>query len=186
MAIILVVDDEEGMREFIQEAWEGEHTVVTVPDGQAALRALAQRSFDLMLTDLKMPKISGLELLQQAKEQEPNLEVIVLTAHGTVDTAVEAMKKGAFDFLQKPISSPAELRLLAHRALERRALLAEKESRRREPDAPPLTYGDPTMAQVVKALQKVARTDATVLLFGESGTGKEVAARSLHSWSARA
>src|SRR5690606_23804381 len=135
--------------------------------------------------DLKMPGMGGLELLERAKELEPNLEVIVLTAHGTVHTAVEAMKKGAFDFLQKPLSGPEELRLLVARALERRALLAEKESRSREPDELPLTYGDPTMAKVVQALKKVARTDATVLLYGESGTGKEVAARAIHDWSSR-
>ncbi len=185
MALVLVVDDEEGIREFLAEALEDRHTAVTAPDGERALAELAKRSFDLMITDLKMPGMSGLVLLERAKEQQPDLEVIVLTAHGTVDTAVEAMKKGAFDFLQKPVSSPAELRLLAERALERRVLLAERESRHREPDEPALSYGDPTMDRVVTALKKVARTDATVLLVGESGTGKEVAARAIHAWSSR-
>lgn len=185
MAQILVVDDEEGIREFVAEVLERRHTVVTAPNGTAALEALSQSSFDLMLTDLKMPGITGLELLVRAKELQPDLEVIVLTAHGTVDTAVEAMKKGAFDFLQKPVSSPDELRLLADRALERRVLLAERESLLRTPDEIKLTYGDPVMQSVVAALKKVARTDATVLLFGESGTGKEVAARAIHAWSER-
>jgi two-component system, NtrC family, response regulator AtoC len=185
MALVLAVDDEEGIREFIADALEGRHTTVTAPDAATALKELTTRSFDVMLTDLKMPGMSGLELLGRAKEIEPDLEVIVLTAHGTVHTAVEAMKKGAFDFLQKPLSGPEELRLLVERALERRLLLAEKESRSREPEEQPLTYGDPTMARVVQALKKVARTDATVLLYGESGTGKEVAARTIHAWSAR-
>jgi two-component system response regulator AtoC len=185
MANILVVDDEVGIREFIAEALENQHATVTAPDAEAALRELGARGFDLMLTDLKMPGMSGLTLLERAKEMQPDLEVIVLTAHGTVSTAVEAIKKGAFDFLQKPVSGPEELRLLAARALERRRLLAEKESREREPESLPLTYGDPTMASVVATLKKVARTEATVLLCGESGTGKEVAARALHSWSAR-
>jgi len=185
MANVLVVDDEVGIREFIAEALEGQYTTVTASDGESALRELGARGFDLMLTDLKMPGMSGLTLLERAKELQPDLEVIVLTAHGTVSTAVEAMKKGAFDFLQKPVSGPEELRLLAARALERRRLLAEKECREREPESPPLTYGDATMATVVATLKKVARTEATVLLCGESGTGKEVAARAIHSWSAR-
>jgi two-component system, NtrC family, response regulator AtoC len=183
MAQVLVVDDEEGIREFIAEALEERHSVVTAPDAAAALKALAGKSFDLMLTDLKLPGMSGLELLASAKDLQPDLEVIVLTAHGTVGTAVEAMKKGAFDFLQKPVSGPEELRLLSERALERRSLLAERESWHRLPQEPPLTYGDRTMLSVVAALKKVARTEATVLLFGESGTGKEVAARALHAWS---
>ncbi|HEY6727658.1 MAG TPA: sigma-54 dependent transcriptional regulator, partial [Polyangiaceae bacterium] len=186
MAQVLVVDDEEGIREFIAEALEHQHQVASAADAQQALAALSAKTFDLMLTDLKMPGTSGLELLRRAKELQPDLEVIVLTAHGTVNTAVEAMKRGAFDFLQKPVSGPDELRLLCERALERRNLLAERESRDRLPEAPPLSYGDATMQRVVVALKKVARTEATVLLFGESGTGKEVAARALHAWSDRA
>ncbi len=186
MAQVLVVDDEEGIREFIAEALEHQHQVASAADAQQALAALSAKTFDLMLTDLKMPGTSGLELLRRAKELQPDLEVIVLTAHGTVNTAVEAMKRGAFDFLQKPVSGPDELRLLCERALERRNLLAERESRDRLPEAPPLSYGDATMQRVVVALKKVARTEATVLLFGESGTGKEVAARALHALSDRA
>jgi two-component system response regulator FlrC len=186
MASILVVDDEEGIREFIAEALEREHATVTAPDGEAALRELGSRGFDVMLTDLKMPGMGGLALLERAKGLQPDLEIIVLTAHGTVSTAVQAMKQGAFDFLQKPVSGPEELRLLVARALEHRALLAEKECRDRDPEIPPLTYGDPTMATVVVTLKKVARTEATVLLIGESGTGKEVAARAIHAWSPRA
>jgi len=186
VAQVLVVDDEEGIREFIAEALEDKHDVATARDADQALAALAARSFDLMLTDLKMPGLSGLELLVRAKELQPELEVIVLTAHGTVNTAVEAMKQGAFDFLQKPVSGPDELRLLSERALERRRLLADRESHERLPAEPPLSYGDKTMQRVVAALKKVARTEATVLLFGESGTGKEVAARALHAWSERA
>ena len=135
MANVLVVDDEVGIREFIAEALEAQYTTVTAPDGESALRELSTRGFDLMLTDLKMPGMSGLTLLERAKELQPDLEVIVLTAHGTVSTAVEAMKKGAFDFLQKPVSGPEELRLLVARALERRRLLAEKECREREPES---------------------------------------------------
>jgi len=188
MARILVADDEQGLRAFVAEALEDEgHAVAQAADGAAAAQLLAKESFDLLLTDLKMPRLDGLQLLRQVRAEQPELEVIVLTAYGTVDTAVEAMKLGAFDYLQKPIGSPGELRLLARRALEHRALLAAKDRATREtPELPPLAYGDPAMAPVVEALRKVAPTTATVLLMGESGTGKEVAARTLHAWSERA
>ncbi|MEM7587435.1 MAG: sigma-54 dependent transcriptional regulator, partial [Acidobacteriota bacterium] len=188
MARVLIVDDEEGIREFLAEALEDDgHQATRAEDGVAALGVLGRESFELMITDLKMPGLDGMELVRKARAQQPEMEVIVLTAYGTVETAVEAMKLGAFDYLQKPLSGPGELRLLAQRALERRSLLTLRERTHREaPDAPKLTYGDPTMAPVVAALRKVAATRATVLLLGESGTGKEVAARALHRWSERA
>ena len=117
------------------------------------------------------------------------MEIIVLSAHGTVEGAVEAMKLGAFDYLQKPIASPAELRLLTERALERRGLKDQVEragALAAVAGEERLSWGDPAMGPVVAALGKVARTDATVLLVGESGTGKEVAARAVHSGSKRA
>src|SRR3954451_7680154 len=189
MARILVVDDEEGVRSFIAEVLEGEHNVVqTAADGDEAAAELDRQAFDVVLSDLKMPGRDGLALLAKIRAEQPETQVILLTAHGTVETAVSAMKSGAFDFLQKPIGSPAELRLLVARALERRRLLAAREhSTRADAEAtPPLTYGDPVMAPVRAALDKVARTEATVLLLGETGTGKEVAARALHAASHRA
>jgi two-component system response regulator FlrC len=130
--------------------------------------------------------LDGIDLLRKARAESPEMEVIVLTAHGTVETAVEAMKLGAFDYLQKPVGSPTELRLLVGRALERRKLLALRDQSQREREAiPPLTFGDPVMLPVVKSIEKVAPTKATVLLLGESGTGKEVAARTIHQLSAR-
>jgi two-component system, NtrC family, response regulator AtoC len=188
MPRILVVDDEEGVRSFLAEALEDEgHAVSQAGDGRAAAERLRRQGFDLMITDLRMPGMDGLDLVRLARAEQPEMEVIVLTAHGTVETAVEAMRLGAFDYLQKPIGSPAQLRLLAARALERRALIALRDgSARATAELPPLGYGDPAMAPVVEALRKVARTNATVLLLGESGTGKEVAARTVHAWSARA
>jgi two-component system response regulator FlrC len=187
MARILVADDEAGLRTFVADALAHDgHTVVQAADGVEAAQRLARESFDLLITDLRMPRLDGMALLRQARAEQPDMEVIVLTAHGSVDTAVEAMRLGAFDYLEKPVASPGELRLLAARALERRALLAARDRAARDaPALPPLTYGDPAMAPVVAALRKVARTNATVLLTGESGTGKEVAARTLHEWSER-
>jgi len=185
---ILIVDDEDGIRDFMVEVLEtAGHQLTAAPDGESALRELGRTSFDLMITDLKMPGMSGLTLFERARTLDPNLEVIVLTAHGSVDVAVRAMKLGAFDFLQKPISGPEQLRLLAARALERRTLLAMQErASLTELEQPALSYGDPSMTPVVEALKKVAATPATVLLLGESGTGKELAARAVHQWSERA
>ncbi len=187
MAQILVVDDEEGIRSFVAECLETEgHQIAQAESGEHALRLAAKQSFALAITDLRMPGMNGLELLSALRDQQPDIEVIVLTAHGNVDAAVQAMRSGAFDFLQKPVSSPAELRLLAERALERRTLKARVESSELDKSATPLGYGDPVMEPITRALQKVAKTDATVLLRGESGTGKEVAARAIHAMSPRA
>ncbi len=188
MASILIVDDERGIREFIAEALrDAGHDTVAAADGAEALGLLRERAFDLLITDLRMPgSPDGMGLLRSARAEEPDMEVIVLTAYGTVETAVEAMKLGAFDYLQKPVSSPSELRLVAARALERRSLLALKDRSARDAAAtPPLSYGDPVMEPVLTALQRVAPTHTTVLLLGESGTGKEIAARILHQRSAR-
>jgi two-component system response regulator FlrC len=194
MARILVADDEAGLREFLTDALElDEHTVVAAKDGKEAAKLLDERGFDLVLTDLKMPGMDGMQLLRKVRAEQPEVEVIVMTAHGSVNNAVEAMKLGAFEFLQKPISGPDELRLLVSRAVEHRSLKDRVDGTRRERVAhgdevehPPLTYGDPAMKPVVEAIEKVARTAATVLLLGESGTGKEVAARAIHAQSPRA
>src|SRR3954470_22615838 len=123
MARVLVADDEPGLREFIADALAlDEHVVVVAGEGKAAAKLLDERAFDLVITDLKMPGLDGLALLRKVRAEQPEVEVIVLTAHGTVDTAVEAMKLGAFEYLQKPLSGPDELRLLASRAIERRGL----------------------------------------------------------------
>jgi len=188
MAHVLVVDDEEGLRDFIAEVLEDVgHDVTVAGDGAEAAGRLANRGFDLLITDLRMPRMDGMALLRRARAEQPEMEVIVLTAHGTVETAVEAMKLGAFDYLEKPIGSPDQLRLIASRALERRALRAFRDRATRDASAlPPLTWGDPVMQPVVDSLRRVAGTNTSVLLSGESGTGKEVAARTLHAWSPRA
>ncbi len=187
MARVLVADDEPGIREFIEDALALDgHDVVAVGDGRAAERRLREQGFELLITDLSMPVMDGMELLRRVRAEQPEVEVIVLTAHGTVDTAVEAMKLGAFEYVQKPIGSPDELRLIAGRALERRALRdREAGAKRGDEGDPPLTYGDPAMQPVVRAIEKVAPVSATVLLLGESGTGKELAARAIHRQSER-
>jgi len=123
MARILVADDEPGLREFVTDSLElDDHAVVPAKDGREAAKLLDERGFDLVITDLKMPGLSGMDLLRKVRAEQPEVEVIMMTAHGTVDNAVEAMKLGAFEYLQKPLSGPDELRLLVSRALERRGL----------------------------------------------------------------
>jgi two-component system, NtrC family, response regulator AtoC len=188
MARILVVDDDDGVRTFLAEALEVDgHDVRQAASGEEAVRRLDAESFHVLITDLRMPGMDGLALVRKARTEQPELEIVVLTAHGTVETAIEAMKLGAFDYLQKPVESPASLRLLVGRAVERRTLRdRHEEAERAHGDAVRLTWGDPAMVPVEEALHKVARTDATVLLLGESGVGKEVAARAVHAWSDRA
>ena len=161
MAAILIVDDEAGIREFLADALASDdHATTQASNGIDALRHLHARAFDLMITDLKLPgSLDGVDLLRAARREQPEMEVIVLTAHGTVETAVEAMKLGAFDYLEKPVGSPGELRVLVSRALERRKLVAKDEVQREIRRIPPLSYGDPAMEPVTKALEKVAPTN---------------------------
>ena len=190
---VLVADDEEGIRTFLAESLErAGHEVVQVADGAAALRAVREEPFDVVLTDLRMPGTDGMVVMRTVRTEQPDVEVIVLTAFGDVSTAVEAMKLGAFDYLEKPVSGPGAIRALVAAALERRAKLTAMTAAPSYTSAglasttTPLTFGAPAMVPVVDALARVARTTATVLLQGESGTGKEVAARLLHETSPRA
>ncbi len=183
---ILVIDDEEGVRTFIAESLERVgHDVVQADDGEAGLRAARDEPFDVVITDLKMPKVDGMTVVRTLRTEQPDLELVVLTAHGDVASAVEAMKLGVYDYLQKPLSGPAAVRELVAGALGRRAQLASHDAAPKTPGSR-LTFGAPAMGPVVAALAKVAKSNATVLLQGESGTGKEVAARVLHESSPRA
>jgi two-component system response regulator AtoC len=183
---ILVAEDEEGVRTFLAETLErAGHEVTQVADGASALRAAHEEPFDVVLTDLRMPGTDGMAVVRTVRTEQPDVEVIVLTAFGDVATAVEAMKLGAFDYLQKPVSSPTAIRELVAGAIERRVKLGSP-GRAELASSVQLTFGAPAMIPVVDALARVAKTGATVLLQGESGTGKEVAARLLHETSPRA
>jgi two-component system response regulator AtoC len=185
---VLVADDEEGVRTFLAESLErAGHEVMQVADGEAALLAAHDEPFDVILTDLRMPGADGMTVVRTVRTEQPDVEVIVLTAFGDVASAVEAMKLGAFDYLQKPVSGPAAVRELVAGALERRAkLMAVAAPRAELATSVKVTFGAPAMTPVVEALARVAKTGATVLLQGESGTGKEVAARLIHETSPRA
>jgi two-component system response regulator FlrC len=188
MPKVLVVDDEVGIREFIGDALESDgYGVTDASNAPEAFHHLRSSRFDVLVTDLRMPgSFDGMELVRRARREIPDLEIIVLTAHGTVGTAVEAMKLGAFDFLQKPLSGPEELRNLVRRAVEHRRLTSLSQTKAESPgELPALTFGDPAMLAIVRSLEKVASTGTAVLLLGEGGTGKEIAARTVHQWSGR-
>jgi DNA-binding NtrC family response regulator len=189
MARILVVDDQDLIRDSLAGILAREHhEVVAAADGPAAVARLTSGGkFDLLITDLKMPRMTGIELLQEARRVRPDMPVVMMTAHASVPTAVEAMKQGAYDYIQKPFDGEA-IKALVERALEHGRLVRENQALRCMTDlaAPrPLIGNGPGMQEVRRKIELVARSSATVLVRGESGTGKEVVARAIHHASDR-
>jgi len=187
---ILVVDDERGLCAGIQEALKREGYVVDAAnDAPTALKMIGERLYNLVVTDMKMPEMSGLQLLKEAKQNSRDTQFILMTAYGTVESAVEAMKEGAYDYLSKPLDM-LRLRALVLKALEFQALVAENNELRlrlQKRSEPSLLVGDSeAMRKVTQLSDEVARSEVTVLIEGESGTGKEIVARSIHLKSARA
>jgi len=186
---ILVVDDEKGQREILQTILSREgYRVVAVPGAREAQARLDEEEFDLILTDLKMQGMSGMELMERVLTANPRQCVVMMTAHGTVDSAVEAMKKGAFDYLEKPLERE-DLLLTMQRAFEHIALLRENQALHRklaETMTVPNIIGEhPKIKEVFRIINKIAPTGSTVLIYGESGTGKELVARAIHDGSPR-
>jgi len=187
---VLVVDDEEAMRHLLAVILkERGYEVRTVANGEDALKELAARDYDLVLSDVRMPRMDGLALLRKALEARPDLTFIVMSAYGTHDTAIEAMKAGAYDYVSKPFK-PDEVVLVLRKAEERERLARENRRLRTELAAgyrfENLVGGSPAMQDVIRQVRKVAPLKATVLLTGESGTGKELVARAVHELSPRA
>ncbi len=185
MSTLLVLDDERSIREMLEVYLTRQgHQVTCASNLSDALVLLGGRPFDLALTDLRLGKDSGLTLLDEVKRRAPGCEVIVMTAFSTIETAVQAMKAGAYDYVQKPFNLD-ELKLLVDRALERRSLVAENARLRSElgerPRNEKLIGKSEAMRELSKLVDKVAQVRANVLITGESGAGKEVVAREIHA-----
>jgi two-component system response regulator PilR (NtrC family) len=185
MASVLVVDDEQSMREFLEILLQKQgHEVVTASDVKGALARTAQTPFDLVITDLRLGRESGIEILRQVKASSPATEVVMVTAFATTENAIQAMKLGAYDYVLKPFKVD-ELKLVVDKALEHRALLAENRVLRhrvgdRRAGEEEILGDAPAIREVRQLVEKVAPTRTTVLVTGESGTGKEVVARAIH------
>lgn len=189
MSRILVVDDEAAIRKaLVTLLTAAGHDVSTASSGEEGLASLAEREVDLVLVDMRMPGMSGLEMLQALHHRDPSLPCIVLTAHGTVRTAVEAMRAGAFDYVSKPFDND-ELLLTINRALEMRRLARRVESLQRELASrrvAGIVANSEPMLEVFRLVERAAAVDETLLVTGESGTGKELVARAVHQNSSRA
>jgi two-component system response regulator PilR (NtrC family) len=186
---ILVIDNEKSMRDFLAIVLKKEgYLVAAAENGEAAVQRLEKEIFDLVITDLKMPKMGGIELLKNVKEIHPNTVVLVMTAFASTETAIEAMKEGAYDYLTKPFQIE-EVKLIIRNALEKKRLKEENFRLKRElkdqSTFSNIVGRSEKMKKVLDLVQKVSDSKSNILIFGESGTGKELIARAIHFNSSR-
>jgi DNA-binding NtrC family response regulator len=186
---ILIVDDELSVRGSLAEWFKEDGFLVeTAEDGQAALRAMERGPYDIVLLDLKMPGMDGISVQKRIRVIDPEATIIILTAYASVQTAVEALKLGAFDYVTKPVD-PDDLSNLVRNALRTRALAEEnvrlKEKVSELTESTPILAVSPAMEHVLEMVRTVAETDSSVVIRGESGTGKELVARAIHAQSRR-
>jgi putative PEP-CTERM system response regulator len=189
MPSILVIEDKDSMQKMLSATLESEgYEVDTAGDGQSGIERARQKKYDVVLTDLKLPKMDGMGVLSEFREIDPEASVILMTAYGTIETAVEAMRMGAFDFLTKPFDTD-HLSVIIKRALENRRLVAENTILREEIanslGMKQIIGNSDQIKESMDLVQKVSPSDTTVLLLGESGTGKELFARAIHRLSNR-
>ena len=188
---ILIVEDGQSQREMLRDFLRSEgHTVTEAENGEVGIKTVLHGHFDLVLLDYKMPGMDGMEVLKEIKRINPEIDVIIITAYGTIETAVEAMKAGAIDYITKPVELE-ELLILADRVAERRQLIQENRILKEELSkngvtAEKIIYKSPRMAELINLAGRVAVSKASILIQGESGTGKELLARLIHQLSPRA
>jgi len=186
---VLIVDDEPNLRKILSaQLTRDGYDVMIAEDGEQGLSMLKENHIDMVITDLKMPKVDGMTLLKEALREDPELPIVMITAHGTVDTAVEALKSGAFDYLTKPFDKD-EVRQIVAKALKTKELSGAEASQSGASGASGARFGiigqSPGITDLYAVLERVADTPTTVLITGESGTGKELVARALHDHSSR-
>ena len=190
MGTVLVVDDEQAMREFLSVLLEKQgHRVIVASDGEQALRIVAKQPLDLVLSDIRMPKVDGIKLLTEIRGQHAHLPVILITAYASSDSTIQAMRLGADDYITKPFRLD-EIRLVLEKALASRKKKQQDQSGQPAVTEAPKLQGiigrSPKMVELYKLISKIAGLDCTVLITGESGTGKELVARTIHCASPRA
>jgi two-component system, NtrC family, nitrogen regulation response regulator NtrX len=187
MANILVIDDERSIRNTLKEVLEYEnHTIELSSDGEEGLELFSKKEFDVVLLDIKMPKMDGIEVLGKIMEKSRDIPVIMISGHGNIDTAVDAIKKGAYDFIEKPLDLN-RLLITIRNALDKSQLITETKVLKRKVSKTYDMVGEsPPMQKVRSMINRVAPTDARVLITGKNGTGKELVARWLHEKSTRA
>ena len=192
MGKILVVDDERGMREFLTIMLQKEsHEVTSAANGREALEQIGQKTFDIVISDLKMPQLDGIDVLKTVKESAPETVVIMITAYASTETAVEAMKQGAYDYLTKPFKIE-EVKLIVRNALEKRRLREENLILKRKIQEwttsgviGGIVGKSPSIVNIIELIIKIADSPSNVLITGESGTGKELVARAIHNYGHR-
>jgi two-component system response regulator AtoC len=190
MPTILIIEDEAKMRRLLElNLGEDGFTTLSAGDAETGLKLLRDETVDLVLTDLKLPGMGGLEFLQSVKQTNPTIPVVVMTAYGSVETAVDAMKRGASDYVLKPFSL-AEMRMVVRKELDVQNLRQEnrslREALRKRYEHPNVVAQSPKMQEVLATVERVAPTNSTILLGGESGVGKDLIARAIHEKSRRA
>ena len=189
MSTILLVDDKSSMRKVLKQTLESDQIVILeAEDGEKALETIKSKHVDLVITDIKMPKLDGMTLLKMIKESDNEIVVIIMTAYGTIETAVEAMKLGAYDYITKPFSTE-QVKLTVEKAIERQKLLYEnkylREKLNDQYNYKRIVGNSAPMQPVYELIEKVAPTDTAVLIRGDSGTGKELVAHAIHFNSRR-
>ncbi len=186
MSRILIIDDEKSIRNTLKEILEYEkHVVQDAADGTEGLKLASESTFDIILCDIKMPKMDGLEVLEKLQELAPDTPVVMISGHGNIETAVDAIKKGAFDFISKPLDLNRVL-ITIRNAMDRSSLVTETKTLRKKIARTTDMIGDSAgIMKIKEMIDRVAPTEARVLITGENGTGKELVARWLHAQSSR-